>query len=195
MDVEITLNNRPLGYMEDDVELPSISLLFGQSNILPEMDPSGIEDADLTKRARYLLKCKEALWRRWSREYVKALRERHNIIRQTKEMKIKAEEVVLVKTEERNRVKWKLGVVDTLIESRDGVVRAVRLRSGKSFIERPIQHLYRKIIPLELACNVSTQREAIPLNAEAKEFRPSRRAAVSARRQMRAIASAEDDEH
>ena len=131
----------------------------------------------------------KALWQRWSREYVKALRERHNIIQQTKEMNIKAGEVVLVKSEERNRGKWKLGVVDTPIEGRDGV-RAVRLRSGKLFIERPIQHLY----PLELACDVSTQREAIPLNAEAKELRPSRRAAVAAQGQMRAIASAEDDE-
>ena len=66
----------------------------------------------------------------------------------------------------------------------------LRLRSGKSFIERPIQHLY----PLELACDVSTQREAIPLNVVAKEYRPSRRAAVAARGQMRAIASPEDDE-
>lgn len=63
----------------------------------------------------------KALWRRWSREYVKALRERHNIIQQTKEMNIKAGEVVLVKSEERNRGKWKLGVVDTPIEGRDGV--------------------------------------------------------------------------
>lgn len=49
LDVEITLNNRPLGYMEDNVELPVLtpnSLLFGQPNILPEMDPSGIEEAD-----------------------------------------------------------------------------------------------------------------------------------------------------
>ena len=63
----------------------------------------------------------KALWRRWSREYVKALRERHNIIQQTKEMNIKVGEVVLVKSEERNRGKWKLGVVDTPIEGRDGV--------------------------------------------------------------------------
>ena len=63
----------------------------------------------------------KALWRRWSREYVKALRERHNIIQQTKEMNIKAGEVVLVKSEERNRGKWKLGVVDTPIEGRDGI--------------------------------------------------------------------------
>ena len=66
----------------------------------------------------------KALWRRWSREYVKALRQRHNIIQQTKEMNIKAE-VVLVKSEERNRSKWKLGVVDTPIEGRDGVRASV----------------------------------------------------------------------
>ena len=193
LDVEITLNNRPLGYMEDNVELPVLtpnSLLFGQPNILPEMDPSGIEDADLRKRARYLLRCKEALWRRCSREYVKALQERHNIIHQTKEVNIKEGEEVLVKSEERNRGKWTLAVVDISIEGRDGVVRAVRLRSGKSFIERPIQHLY----PSQLAFDVSTQREAIPLNVVAKGYRPSRRAAVAARGQMRAIATPEDDE-
>ena len=36
-------------------------------------------------------------------------------------MNIKAGEVVLVKSEERNRGKWKLGVVDTPIEGRDSV--------------------------------------------------------------------------
>ena len=55
LDIEITLDNRPLGYMEDNVELPVLtpnSLSFGQPNILPEMDPSGIEDADLRKCAK-----------------------------------------------------------------------------------------------------------------------------------------------
>ena len=52
LDDEITLNNRPLGYMEDDVELPVLtpnSLLFGQPNIFPEMDPSGIEERNRGK--------------------------------------------------------------------------------------------------------------------------------------------------
>ena len=75
LDVEITLNNRPLGYVEDDFEQPVLTpnaLLFGQPNVLPEMDPREVEDAHLRERARYLLKCKEALWRRWTREYVRA---------------------------------------------------------------------------------------------------------------------------
>ena len=193
LETEITLNNRPLGYVEGDVELPVLTpnaLLFGQPNVLPEMDPKEIEDADLRKRAKYLLKCKEALWRRWTREYVRALRERHNIIHRTKEIAVNAGDVVLVKSEERNRGKWKLGVVETLKEGRDGVVRAVRLRSGKAFIERPIQHLY----PLELSCDISTRRETQQLRAEAREFRPSRQAAVAARDQIRAITSADDVE-
>ena len=45
-------------------------------------------------------------------------------------MSIKAGEVVLVKSEERNRGKWKLGVVDTLIEGRDGV-RAIAAQIWK----------------------------------------------------------------
>lgn len=39
--VEIQLNNRPLSYVEDDVELPILtpnSVLFGRSKVLPEED-------------------------------------------------------------------------------------------------------------------------------------------------------------
>ena len=98
---------------------------------------------------------------------------------------------MLAKSEEQNRGKWKLGVVETPIEGRDGGVRAVRLKSGKAFIERPIQHLY----PLELSCDIPTRREAQHLRAETRrEFRPSRRAAVAARDQVRAITRPEDNE-
>ena len=77
-------------YVEDDVELPVLTfnaLLFGQPNVLPEMDPKEIEDSDLRRRAKYLLKCKEALWQRWTREHVRELCKRHNIIHQTRAQK------------------------------------------------------------------------------------------------------------
>lgn len=54
-----------------------------------------------------------------------APRERHNIIYGTKEMAVKARDVVLVKSEERNGSKWKLGVLEIPIEVRDEVIRAV----------------------------------------------------------------------
>ena len=57
--------------IEDVVELSFLTpnaLLFGQPNTLPEMDSREKENDDLGMRARYLLKCKEALWPTWSRE-------------------------------------------------------------------------------------------------------------------------------
>lgn len=42
---------------------------------------------------------------------------------------------VLIKGDERNRGKWKIAVIDTLKKNRDGIVRAVRFRAGKSYLE------------------------------------------------------------
>ena len=64
LDVEITLNNRPLTYLEDDVQLPTLTphaMMFGQPNQLPEEDPDAIESKDLRKRARYLCRCKDVM--------------------------------------------------------------------------------------------------------------------------------------
>ncbi|KAK3742809.1 hypothetical protein QZH41_002738 [Actinostola sp. cb2023] len=156
LDIEVALNNRPLSYVEDDVQMPLLTpsaMLFGQPSQLPEQEPDTIEDVDLRKRARYLRKCKDALWTRWQTEYLKALRERHNMKSNARETTLKPGDVMIIKSDERNRRKWKLGIVDQLFEGRDGVVRGVRLRAGKSYLERPIQHLY----PLEVACD-STER-------------------------------------
>ncbi len=79
-DVEVALNDRPLSYVEDDLQFPVLtpnSMLFMNSNTLPELQPHHIEDSDLRKRAKHLLKCKEAVWRRWTQEYLRNLRERH----------------------------------------------------------------------------------------------------------------------
>ena len=80
LDVEIALNNRPLCYLEDDIQLPVLtpnSLLFLRSNQLPELEPHYLGEVALRRRAKYLLKCKQALWSRWTTEYFRGLRERH----------------------------------------------------------------------------------------------------------------------
>ncbi len=48
-------------------------------------------------------------------------------------MRVKAGDVVLIKGDERTRGKWKIGIVDKLMKGRNGIVRAVRLRAGKSY--------------------------------------------------------------
>ena len=69
--VEVALNNRPLDYVEDDIELPILTpsaLLHVQPNTLPELELNYIQD--LRKRAKYLGKCKDAVSSRWTREYL-----------------------------------------------------------------------------------------------------------------------------
>ena len=193
LDIELALNNRPLSYVEDDVQLPILTpnmMMFGIPNHLPEEDADNVEDTNLRKRAKYLRKCKDSLWTRWTGEYVKALRERHNLKHDSKTPSLKEGDVMLIKGEERNRGKWNIGIITNLIIGRDGVVRAARLRAGKSYLERAVQQLY----PLELSCDMAKQRVQDQLNPEAKTFRPRRRAAANAAETVKIIAEEEDDE-
>ena len=76
LEVETQLNRRPLSYVEDDVQLPvltSASFLFQRANRLPELEPWREENRDLRKRAKHLKSCKDALWKRWTLEYLAAL--------------------------------------------------------------------------------------------------------------------------
>ena len=65
LDVEVALNNRPLSYVEDNLQFPVLTpnvMMFGKDNLLPTEDPNQIIDRDLRKRARYLERCKQVLW-------------------------------------------------------------------------------------------------------------------------------------
>ena len=93
LDVETTLNNRLLCYVEEDIELPELT---------PNLMMLGHQNA-LRKRAKYLEKCKQNLWSRWSNEYVRALREKHNLKHSRKESNICKGEVVIIHREDKNR--------------------------------------------------------------------------------------------
>ena len=55
---------------------------------------------------------------------------------------LKQGDIVIIKSDEKNRGKWKIGSVHQLFKGQDGVIRRVRLSAGKSHLERPIQCLY-----------------------------------------------------
>ena len=189
LDVEVALNNRPLTYLEDDVQLPVLtpcSMLNINPSVLPEVDVQELEDGDLRKRARFLQRCKESMWKRWSQEYIRSLRERRHkqrIGKQTSYPKIG--EVVIIRDEDRKRNAWKLGVVCGVIEGKDNVVRGARVRTSNGNLERAVQHIY----PLELSCDEPKWKP----NPEAQPFapRPNRDAAVAAK--IRIEQDAEED--
>lgn len=114
-DIETTLNSRP--------SLTPNSMFFGQPNLIPQRDTHAIEDRELRKRAKYLSKCKDALWSKWSNEYVKSLRESHSLKHNRNEMALKPGELVLIRGEERNRGQWRIGIVEKLIQGRDKAAR------------------------------------------------------------------------
>ena len=193
LDVEIALNNRPLDYVEDDVQLPVLtpnSLMFNRPNQIPTQDYHNIEEVELRKSAKRIEKCKEMLWKRWTNEYLKGLRERHNLKYHNKKSFLKLGDVVIIQSDERNRNKWKLGIVESLIPGRDGIVRVARVRSGKNTLERAVQQLY----PLELSCDIihpkGNKRE---LNPTVEEFRPRRDAAAAARARVQDIIEEEHE--
>ena len=116
---------------------------------------------------------KDAMWSRWTAEYLRALRERHRLKHGDKKCSIAVGDVVIIKSSERNRNSWPLGIVERLIEGRDGAVRGARMRAGRSHI----QHLYL----LELSCErEDVRRNNIALNPAAPGFRHRRDAAVAA---------------
>lgn len=198
LDVEITLNNRPLGYLEDDIQLPVLtpySMLFQNSNVLPERSAHHIEDGELRKRAKHLLKCKEAVWKRWSKEYLRSLRERHLFTNKAIGKQPAVGDVVIIYADDRKRGEWPIGIIEQLIAGKDGVVRVAKVRTAKSLLERAVQQLF----PLELSCDRPPPPEVkdpnVVLNVQAPEFhpRPPRRvAAVAAEIRMQQLV--EDDD-
>ena len=99
-------------------------------------------------------------------------------------------DVVIVKTDNKNRGTWPLAIVNEVYPGSDGVIRAVQLRTAKSMLERPVQHLY----PLELECDLCTPLADPRLNPQAQDFRPRRDAAAAARLRMKQVVDAEQCE-
>ena len=140
---------------------------------------------------KYVLRCKEVVWRRFHREYLVVLREWHNLNRKNKHADIQIGDVVIIKGESKNWGYWKLAIVGKLHSGKDNVIRAVGLRTAKNYLERPIQLLY----PMELHCNTVRNTEA-KLNPNVEEFRSSwlkRTAATVARVKIPDIQQEDDD--
>ena len=174
---------------ESDCTLTPNSLQFVGTTVLPELEPHHEENRDLRKRARYLKTCKDHMWKRWSTEYLRALREKHNMKHHGKPSTLSVREVVMIASDERNRGKWPLGIVEELFLGRDGVIRAAKVKTSNGHLERAVNHLY----PLELSCS-QRQKDPPPLNPTAPVFQPTQDAAVAARSRIHKVAEIESEE-
>ena len=114
LDIEVVLNNRPISYMEDDVDQPVLTpakMLQINPVVLPELESQHVEDKNFRKRAKILRKCKDLMWRRWYHEYIQGLRERHRQEKGENASHPNSGDAVIIESEEKNRNLWKMGVV------------------------------------------------------------------------------------
>lgn len=152
LDVETTLNNRPFRYVDDDYTksiLTPNSLILGDQNATIDDVVDSDKETDVKKQLKRITKFKERVWRCWTNEYLKSLRERHNLKHKSKDVNIQVGDVVIIKGDEKNRAYWKTGIVVELFTGRYGVIRAAKLRAGKSYLEQAVQQLHY----LELTCD------------------------------------------
>ena len=66
-------------------------------------------------------------------------------------------DVVIVKSDNKNRGIRPLAIVREIYPGRNGDTRAVQLKTVNGVLERPVQYLY----PLELTCNIIPRAEPL----------------------------------
>ena len=159
VEVEGTLNSRPLTYVSsDDPEEPLTPshLMYGRRILsLPDVRASSqdsinqaVSSEDLPRRRRYLGSLLEHFWKRWSREYVTELRNLHRQrSRPESRMAVSVGDVVTVFEDNLPRSRSRLGRVEQLIPGADDCVRAavikVITKSGRPMtVKRPVQKLF-----------------------------------------------------
>lgn len=210
-EAEFVLNDRPIEKLSADSQteeaLTPSHLMYGRRFTSLPFDHTAAEEilndptfgekpSILTKAAARLEKLLCAFRKHFTTNYLTALREYHQATRGHHEEVVKIGDVVLVHYDS-PRHNWKLAVVEKLIKSNDGHVRAAEIRTASGKTNRPISKLY----PLEVSEStetadiqpsiVSSPAQSIqPINTS----RPVRRAAAKANQLIKQMTKEDDPE-
>ena len=168
VEVEAILNDRPLTYVSSELSDPEpltpshllhgrrITCLPHQTVELDELtDPSFGDASHTRKRAKVQALILRDFQTRWRREYLTSLREYHKISGNNIQS-VKKGDVVIVH-DDAPRMTWKLAVIEDLVIGRDGLTRAVTIRTANGTTNRPITRLY----PLELTADMQNDGPGI----------------------------------
>ena len=143
---EAVVNWRPITFVYDDHREPQplcpAHFLLGHRSLstLPPDDPTKvITQVELADRLRQRELLMAGFERRWKTEYLqeRALHFKHRLNKR----QIQLGEVVLIMDEDVKRQLWRMGVVVELYPGRDGVVRAVSVRTTRGVFKRAVQKL------------------------------------------------------
>ena len=161
IEIEAVINARPITYVYDDEETVSYPLtpsqLINGRQITPMPNNEHFEIVStndiLTKRAKHQRRVLQQFTCQWRREYLLSLRENATCKSKSKSNRanISVGDIVLVKSDSTKRAFWKIARVEELLESKDGRIRAARVKvanaeRNSASLRRLIQHL----VPLEI---------------------------------------------
>ena len=137
-DRETICNNRPLQYVEDDMDIRVLTpnrIIHGRDIYQLEE----IEEPDsLNKMEKRVRKAKQEMWNRWTTEYMRALREKHDFTK-VKPYHPDIGEIVLVVGDAKNKHDWRHGLIVELLKGKDEVVRGVKMIVKNNVWEHPVQ--------------------------------------------------------
>ena len=170
-EVEACINSRPLTYVEEEGNpLTPSHFLLGRSSHLA----SATSDAVLKTKADFCLAKQshqttlDSFWTLWSEDYIRNLPSLGN---GKGRVDLNLGSIVLIKEEGKPRLTWPLGKVIELFEGKDGLIRAVRLKTAKGELSRPVQKLYKLEVsdfvvqPLKTSSEATNSLPASPGNA------------------------------
>ena len=160
IDIEQTLNSRPLTYVEEDNHQETLTpfhLLYGRDINTENISCKTSSQSDDPEYLQYrYVKLKQVIShfkKRFYDEYIISLHERHCYDRSksNNECKLQKDEVVLIKQNNVPRLKWHKGRICSFIHGNDKLIRGAILKTvndnGKPItLKRPLQYL----IPLEI---------------------------------------------
>ena len=196
-EIEASINNRPITYQGDDVETVLTPSHLINGDVLPqiaeELTDTFEEDSNVQRRYRYMCRKRHDIWKRWNHDYLVGLRQYHRMSA-NKGREIEKGEVVMMSSND-HRSRWKLGVIETLIKSHDGIIKGACVRvivNGKpKIMERSVQLLY----PLEIRAEVDVlTEESTEESIQSSDQREKRLTAVGARERIRDIMTEDQDD-
>lgn len=149
--IEGILNSRPLcplsdGADEVDYLTPAHFLIGDVLTALPEetIPTLNVQHLSAFKQIQHLKNC---FWRKWSKEYLSFLQQRRKWTSQAPS--VQPNSVVLVKEDNLPPLQWRVARVVETIAGKDGLVRAVKLKTPNGVFVRPITKIC--VLPLESA--------------------------------------------
>ncbi|XP_017788507.1 PREDICTED: uncharacterized protein LOC108571048 [Habropoda laboriosa] len=142
--VEACLNSRPLHPISTDPNdlnplTPGHFLIGDALMALPQPDLTNVTETRLN-RYQLVQKTIQHFWKRWQREYLHGLQQRHKWRTDSPDL-IRIGAMILLGEDNLPPLQWRLGRIIDLHPGPDGVARVVSVRTAHGTLKRPVKKI------------------------------------------------------